>query len=235
MGALHHQSKELGCFRIMSIYPLLRIYYNGMNMDQLSQEVEHREPQPRTTEIRTDLPEESTEPRVQFSYPGSSNDPPCGSDEVPESVSLARFQFNNTPEEAMRLQSIWDSYEAICEGAEQNLSFQEEQGNTQIGGVELGEDLITPEISDLPEESTEPRVLEDYSCRMLAAEVVSYGGSDRVPEQPSPKATGSEDGKGSQSSIGVPVGKSSKRPLPGGEEVWKGSCREVFDTQNSEG
>ena len=71
------------------------------------------------TEIKLDLPEESTASRVIPIVVDSSDDPPCGSDEVPFSVSFSRFAFNNTAEEMMRLQSIWDAYD--------------EEGESQVG------------------------------------------------------------------------------------------------------
>ena len=159
-----------------------------------------------TTEICYDLPEESTEPRVNLGLPGSSNDPPCGSDEVPESVSLARFRFNNSPEEVVRLQSIWDSYESICEAADQGFQAQEEQGVLHVGEVDNVEEEITAEISDLPEESTEPRVIGDYSCRMLTVGAGISDDRSGVQDCTSPKTTGTDDSVETVSTIGVPVG-----------------------------
>ncbi|CAE7263274.1 GIP, partial [Symbiodinium necroappetens] len=134
------------------------------------------------TEIKPDLPEESTASRVIPLVVDSADDPPCGSDEVPYSVSFSRFAFNNTTEEMMRLQSIWDAFdgqEVQQVGGEpsESVLFQEEHPTStgMVGVTAQGsgvsnvvlEDSCPAEITDLPEESTASRVI-NFSCKALA-------------------------------------------------------------------
>ena len=152
-----------------------------------------------STEIRTDLPEESTASRVIPLVVDSSRDPPCGSDDVPYSVSFSRFAFNNTTEEMMRLQSIWDAFDEqgtqnVDCGQNERPSVQEEvevpDDVLEVEAQDLGVSSMLPvvsssaEINDLPEESTASRV-PSYSCKALAAgEVVrhAHGPVERLSE-----------------------------------------------------
>ncbi|CAE7273403.1 GIP, partial [Symbiodinium microadriaticum] len=129
------------------------------------------------TVIKPDLPEESTASRVFPIVVDSATDPPCGSDEVPYSVSFSRFAFNNTSEEMMRLQSIWDAFdEQEVEGPLETQLPQEEPSASSSGFESSAQELGTSstilefpgpaEITDLPEESTASRV-PNFSCKAL--------------------------------------------------------------------
>ena len=134
---------------------------------------------PASTEINPDLPEESTASRVVPMVVNSSNDPPCGSDDVPYSVSFSRFAYNNTTEEMMRLQSIWDAFDEEETQYEAQVSSGLHQAQEEVVGpgeaLDTGDQVsgvvgIEPnhsssaEITDLPEESTASRA-QGYSCR----------------------------------------------------------------------
>ena len=166
------------------------------------------------TEIGHDLPEESTASRVVPIIVDSSEDPPCGSDEVPFSVSFSRFAYNNTAEEMMRLQSIWDAYDEeeiqqeSCSSSGPPQVQEEPSGTGDVigvvepgpGALDDGLDCSSPaEILDLPEESTASRVPR-YSCRALAVGgVVSEGNAEE-----SQGCVGESVGEGLEV-IGVPV------------------------------
>ena len=166
------------------------------------------------TEIRCDLPEESTASRVVPMVVNSSDDPPCGSDEVPFSVSFSRFAFNNTADEMMRLQTIWDAYDE--EGESQVNCSLTEHPQSQEEGVGLGDTLEADEpgsgiscselgspspaeISDLPEESTASRV-PNYSCKALAVGGVTGGTGSSVSQGQDSESFGED-----HSVIGVPT------------------------------